>query len=119
AAAARRGLIEAMVGRSGEEGLGLRGAPPERCMYDSLLGAPGLHRCEGGRWGFYPPPPDAEPALLAVWQAVEQFLADSETARQPVSRLFERLGRPPFGLKLGVLPVLLAAALLHHDAEAA
>src|SRR5439155_15270674 len=61
----------------------------------------------------------AEAALVEVWQAVEQFLDESEAVRQPVQRLFARLGRPPFGLKEGVLPVLLAAALLHYDAEVA
>jgi hypothetical protein len=119
AAAARRDLIEAMIAHSVEERLGIRGAPPERSMYESLLGATGIHRCEEGVWGFYPPTSGAEPALVEVWRAIEQFLTESEGARQPVQRLFTRLARPPFGLKLGPLPVLLAASLLYHDTEVA
>src|SRR5690606_21230321 len=44
AAKARRNLVEAMLTRASEEGLGLVGYPPERAIYESVLRAGGLHR---------------------------------------------------------------------------
>jgi hypothetical protein len=119
AAAARRNLIEAMIEHQPEEVLGIQGTPPERSMYESLLRVPGLHRKKEGKWAFQRPLPKADPALVAVWKAVEHFFEQSEGKRRPVADFFSLLSKPPYGLKEGVLPVLLAAALLYYDTEIA
>jgi hypothetical protein len=119
AAAARRNLIEAMIEHPMEEALGIRGTPPERSMYESILRASGLHRRHAGQWGFYPPGPKAEAAVVELWQAIDRFFAESEQTRQSVNRPFALLRQPPFGLKEGVLPVILAAALLHNNSKVA
>jgi hypothetical protein len=119
AAAARRNLIEAMIEHGSEEAFGIQGTPPERSMYASVLRASGLHRKQSGTWGFHPPTPKAGSAVTAVWGAIQGFLRDTEANRQPIKRLFAILRLPPFGLKDGILPVLLAAALLHGDTEVA
>ena len=119
AAKARRNLIEAMIEHVAEEALGIQGTPPERSMYDSLLRSTGLHRRAGEKWAFYPPGRKAEDAMTAIWKAVGDFLHESEQGPLSVSQLFALLGRPPFGLKDGVLPILLAVVLLHFDTEIA
>ncbi len=105
-----------MIDHASEEALGLKGAPPERSMYESVLRRSGLHRQKDGAWGFYPP---TDPKMAEVWKAVVDFLDATEANRAPIQRLFVQLARPPFGLKQGLWPVLLTAALLHFDAEAA
>ncbi len=117
AAAARRNLIDAMMTRSGEERLGIVGNPPEMSMYVSVLESTGLHGNDGTGYGFQRPAGDT--ALVAVWNAMEKFFATCELHRQPVSKLFEILEEPPFGLKMGVIPVIFCAAALVHDAEVA
>ena len=119
AAAARRNLIEAMIEHPAEEALGIKGTPPERSMYESILSSSGLHRKQAGRWGFYPPLSKGGDAGAELWRTIDYFFAESEQTRQSVNRLFDTLRRPPFGLKEGVLPVILAAALLHHNATVA
>ena len=54
-----------------------------------------------------------------MWKAIEGFLADTDAGRQSVDTLFDLLRRPPFGLKDGVLPVILAAILVHGHAQVA
>src|SRR5262249_29166811 len=107
AAAARRSLIEAMFEKADQEGLGFTGNPPERSMYETLLKASRLHRKQGGVYGFYPPDGKADAAIKDVWAAVERFLAQTDSGRASVEKLFATLRQPPFGLKDGVLPVLL------------
>ncbi len=119
AAAARRNLIEAVFDHPDKDGLGFEGHPPERSMYETLLKGSRLHRKHAGEWGFHPPDAKAEPAVRELWKAVEQFLADTDGGRQSVSELFALLRLPPFGLKDGVLPVLLAAVLTHHQTQVA
>ena len=119
AAAARRVLIEAMIQNPTVEGLSFEGVPPERCMYETLLNNSRIHRKQGESWGFYPPDKSSEPAVKELWAAIESFLTETEASKLPLVQLFDIMRQPPFGLKDGVLPVILAAALLHFDTEVA
>jgi hypothetical protein len=119
AAAARRNLIEEMFEHAEQDGLGFQGNPPERSMYETLLKGSRLHRKQGGVFGFHPPDAKAEPAVRELWKAIQAFLAETDTGRQSVEQLFSRLRQPPFGLKDGVLPVLLAAVLVHGHSQVA
>ena len=119
AAAARRNLIEAMFEHPEKDALGLEGNPPERSMYETLLKGSRLHRKQGGAMGFGPPDKQADGAVKEVWKAVEAFLAETEAGRKTVEQLFTVLRQPPFGLKDGVIPVLLAAALIHAHSQVA
>lgn len=119
AAAARRDLIEVMFDHPDQEALGLEGTPPERSMYETLLKGSRLHRKQGGGVGFFPPDGKADPAVRDVWKAIERFLTETEGGRKSVEDLFAALRRPPFGVKDGILPVLLAAALVQAPAQVA
>jgi hypothetical protein len=119
AAAARRNLLEGMISRGSEVRLGLEGTPPEMSMYAAVLERTGIHRKQDGEYAFGSPTDPSNPKLGAVWQAIQDFFAESESRRQSVEALFERLQRPPFGLKMGALPVLFTAAVLARDTEVA
>src|SRR5262249_52763885 len=119
AAAARRNLIEAMFEHAEQDRLGFEGNPPERSMYETLLKGSRLHRKQGGAFGFHPPDAKAEPALQELWKAIEDFLTHTDAGRQSVANLFDVLRRPPFGLKDGVLPVILATILVHGHSQIA
>lgn len=115
AARARRNLLEAMILRPHAPRLGFDGYPPEVSMYRSVLEAHGFHRQRQGAWKFGRP----EPGLVPLWREIERYLADTEAGRRPLVELYERLRRPPFGLKDGPLPVVVLAALLALDDEVA
>jgi hypothetical protein len=119
AAAARRNLIEAMFENPDKERLGIEGTPPERSMYETLLRASGLHRRQGDGFAFLPPGPKAEQPIKDLWKALDEFLNGTENGRQSVERLFAVLRAKPFGLKNGVLPVLLAVVLVHGHSQVA
>lgn len=110
-AKARRELIEAMLERSGQARLGFAGYGPEVAMYGSVLEATKIHRQENGIWGFYPPPPDA--GVSTVWDVIAQFCLDATEKPRSLDQLYQQLAQPPYGVKSGVVPVLLAAVLLH------
>lgn len=111
-AKARRELIEAMLAHAGQERLGLEGYGPEVTMYGSVLEATGIHRQEEGVWGFYPPH-DAS-GVATTWQAIEQFCFEAKAKPQGFEQLYQLLKASPYGVKQGVIPVLLAAVLLYY-----
>lgn len=111
-AKARRELIEAMVERSEQTRLGLEGYGPEVSMYYSLLETTRIHRQEEGYWGFYPPSETS--GLWTLWHIVEEFCLEAKEKPQTLDRLYQQLLAPPYGVKQGAIPVILAAVLLYH-----
>ncbi len=108
---AMRLLIEAMLERGDVEDLGLQGQGPEVSIYISVLKNTGIHRQEDGVWGFYPP---TETGIIATWQAIEDFCLAATQKLATLDRLYTQLELPPYGVKRGVVPVLLAAVLLYR-----
>lgn len=115
AASARNSLIRAMLTRADKESLGFEGHPLERSMYESVLASPGVHRCEGGEWGFVGPLEGHPDRLIDVWKALDARLLSEPTHAVRVDDLFRLLKCPPYGLKEGPLPLLLCAYLLSRD----
>ncbi|MEQ9325371.1 MAG: hypothetical protein RIF41_39760, partial [Polyangiaceae bacterium] len=117
AAAARRTLMTAMLEHPHEERLGIEGFPPELSMYRSLLEVHGLHRSSKSGWGFAKP--TSSSSLAGPWSQIQKILDESEDGRVRVSDVYARLALPPFGVKEGVLPVVVLAAILESRNEVA
>jgi hypothetical protein len=111
-AAARLKLISAMLEHESEERLGLEGYGPEVAIYYSLLADTGIHRQEDGEWGFYPP--REESGVGNVWQAIADFCGEATDKQLSLDLLYQRLAAPPFGVKQGAIPILLAAMMLYR-----
>ena len=111
-AKARRELIESMIERGDQPRLGLVGYGPEVAMYNSVLSATGIHRDGEDGTGFYPP--SAESGVNSAWDAVEAFCVGAKAEQRSLRSLYEQLAEPPYGIKHGVIPVLLAAVLIYR-----
>jgi hypothetical protein len=108
---ARQMLIAALLNSPEKEKLGLSGHGPEVTMYASLLERSGIHR--EGRDGWRIERPDNQD-VLPFWKAIEDFCQSATDRPRPVKELYDVLGRPPYGVKAGVIPVFLAAVLLYN-----
>ena len=118
AAAARRELLLAMVEKRSEANLGMEGFPPERSMYRSVLEAHGLHGQVDGKWQLKEPKQGRPGSLLPAIREVQRALG-KDGARLPMRRVYDLLKRPPYGLKEGLIPVLVVWLLLIREAEIA
>jgi hypothetical protein len=119
ATAGRNKLLAAMFECAEKEDLGIDRFPPEKAMYRALLHAPGLHRLEDGVWGFNRPSGLDPYRFGPVFCAIDDQLLADEGRPLGLTLLFARLGRPPFGLKAGALPIILMAYYLAHQREVA
>ena len=122
AARARRNLLERMVIDGHQERLGIKGFPPEYSMYQALLVEGGFHH-EIGDGSFRLDTPRLgrgnRSPWKPVWHIVERFVLGAREQQRPLMELIETLKAPPFGLREGPLPVLIAAALLIKGEELA
>ena len=119
AVAAQNALLRAMVSREGLSRLGIEGFPAEGGLYASLLEAIGLHVRQNGTWRFCEPPENDEFGLAPLWQATARFLRDAEDRTVSVSEIYDLWSAPPFGIKDGVMPLLVVAFILSRREEVA
>ena len=117
ASAARRVLMVAMVENAAKERLGFTGHPPELSMYRSMLEVHGMHKQEDDVWKLAPPAKSKRGSLRPAWDALDSLLASQGDAKVTLSTIYTKLGAPPYGLKLGILPVLVLAYALVHEAH--
>ena len=116
---ARRDLLHRMLTHEASEHLGIEGFPAERGLYETLLRTTGLHRQDGdGHWHFLPPDEEDGAHFADLWQATRELFVDS-SSRVKASDILDLWSRPPFGMKAGIQPVVLAAFLLAHQANVA
>jgi len=112
-AAARHKLIAAMIENEGEERLGIVGNGPEYSMFESMLLKTGLYRESDTGWVF--DRPNDDPAISNIWGAIEDFCKSAEDKPINVSLLYEKLSKPPYGVKDGPIPILLLSVLQYHS----
>lgn len=122
AAAARLRLIERMFSAADRPDLGIEPgkAPPEKSMYLSVLNAGHVHREAGGRFALLEPPAESDP--LRLRPALVKIMTVLERAnghRVPVPEIWQLLEAPPYGVRAGVVPLLLAIVATAHAHELA
>lgn len=115
----RKRLLIAMLSAHDQPNLGIEKTPSEMSLYLSLLKASHLHRQENGCWGFYAPDQEDPCQLKDVWRAITRLLGNSGGCQVSISTIYVYLRSIPFGVKLGVLPVLIVAYLLAQRREVA
>lgn len=112
AAAARMRLIERMFSHPNEEFLGLDSErkPPEMSMYLSVLAATKLHQNKDREgWIFARPSKRSDRGgVLPALDAIASLLRSMEESRVPVPRVMKTLRQPPYGVRDGLLLLLLA-----------
>jgi hypothetical protein len=111
AAAARMRLISQVFTHASSERLGMeeKKSPPELSMYLSVLLASRLHRIEAGRWTLQEPGPTDDPCrIIPCMSFVLALLKDAHGQRIPISTVVAALRKPPYGLRDGLIYLLLA-----------
>ena len=116
AAAGRRQLMHAMTLGRGQPHLGIEGFPVEGGLRQSLLEATHLYRTDpdvSDRPGFLGPKATRDPCRLApLWQAADNLLADMPGRSVSLAEIYRLWNGPPYGVRLGLLPVLALAYVL-------
>lgn len=117
-AKARRLLLEAMIEHGSEPDLGFAGYGPEVAMYRAFLKETNLHGVDHrtGKNVFRKPDDDS---LLEAWETVVAEFKRAKTARVNLYDIHAALLSPPIGMKRGVIPVFVTAALLAFNEEIA
>ena len=122
AAGARMRLIGAMFEKESQPNLGMQGHKrlPEMSMYLSIL-KPGNIHVEGEKtWYIQEPSPDADQYyILPTLKRIDELLKSEADKKLNVSSLFTELRKPPYGVRYGLIPFLLAIYIVAHRQDIA
>lgn len=116
ASAARRNIVERMLMNARESSLGIKGYPPERSIYESVLKVSGLHRDAKPYWAL-PSEEVDQLNLLPTFRYMERKIFSSLEEPYSVESLLKELTMPPYGIMPGVFPILLVAFMLSFPDE--
>jgi len=110
---ARKKLTMAILERHGRERLGLDGFFPDRSMFNTVLLHTGLYAKDESseRWSYVHERSLKDPGLKFVWGELRRFLTEPSDQPKSFEKLIHRLLSPPIGLRMGVVPILIAASL--------
>lgn len=122
AAAARMRLIERMFTDASAPFLGMnpRKKPPEMSIYLSVLRKSGLHQQHGGSWRVGEPHHQSDCChVLPSLQRILEIIQAQPDSRVNMAVLFEELRRPPYGVRDGIVPLLITVFSIVHDKDVA
>lgn len=124
AAGARMRLIELMFTSADLSELGMPPdkKPPEKSMYFSVLKKAGLHREIQGKWSIAMPARSgiSDPCnLRPVLKHIKKLLSQAPDVRIPISEIMRELRRPPYGIRDGLFPILIAVIAIEGEHEIA
>lgn len=122
AARARMLLIEGVLLRSSDRFFGMDPSkkPPEMSMYMSVFGRGRLHVEDGDKYRLQAPRGRDDLLRFAPsFNAVRQYLEQHADERVPASDVLDMLARPPYGVRQGLAPLILALFTALHMQELA
>jgi hypothetical protein len=118
---ARRQLMYKMLQDANLSKLGYDGYPADAGLYYTILHEPGLHMKRGPLgWAFGKPKADDGKggSYQQLWLTTEElFIKSKEKIR--LSEIYSLWQSPPFGLKKGVMPIILLAFFLAKKSQIA
>ena len=122
ASGARIRLIRAILEKESQPNLGMPEdqRPPEMSMYLSILKQGNIH-VEGEKtWYIQEPPSDDDPCvILPALKRIEVLLKSAIDNKVQVTELFANLRKPPYGMRDGLIPLLLAIYFVAHRQDIA
>ena len=122
ASGARMRLIRAMLEKESLPNLGFseNQRPPEMSMYLSILKQGKIH-IEGEKTCYIQEPrPGFDLCnILPALRRIEELLKSAVDKKVPVTELFTELKKPPYGVRDGLIPLLLAIYYVAHRQEIA
>lgn len=122
AAAARMRLIERMFTNGAEKFLGMdsQKKPPEMSMFLSVLKSTRLHQEHDGSWAIREPHHRSDPCkVLPALRRIREIVQREPDSRINVAGLCEELRKPPYGVRDGIIPLLLTVFAIAHDKDIA
>lgn len=108
-------IINGLMNHATAYRLGMLGNGPEVSIYTKVLEEPGLHsRKADGTWELaYDEGQQRQHSVLSVLDTIEAFYKRTELAALSSDELYRHLTSPPYGMRKGLISLLIWISLVH------
>lgn len=107
---ARKKILTGILERTGQQDLGISGTTPDASMYRAVFQYTGLYRQNfAGLWRWAAPSEITDANLREVWQILHRFFTEPGEDKS-FETVITHLSNPPYGVRHGVIPLLVGAA---------
>ncbi len=113
-ARARRLLSEAMILNTSQECFGIEGFGPERAMYDAVFRHSRFHEADKTSCFLLDIPQNRGNKWTPILRKIAAMFDNSSEERLSLGATCDVLQRPPFGLKMGLIPLLILAEVVRR-----
>jgi len=107
-------IVDGLLNGAGDETLGFEGNGPEVSIFKTVFERTGIYRKHGQTWQLAPPQSQNPANLGPTWDTIEDFLQGAGSAERKLSELVAHLEDRPYGLKSGIVPLLVWSVLIFH-----
>ena len=113
AVSASHSLIFKILNNSSEKDLGMEGYPAEYGMYLSIIKANKIHKTVKGEFKFVEP----SASMKELNSLYKEFIKCVKSKEEPtaLNELYDLFSRQPYGIKKGLIPILLAAFYMTNE----
>lgn len=113
-ARARRLLSEAMLLHSDQDRFAIEGFGPERSIYEAVFRKTEIHKKVKSSGSFEICVPPKESSWFPVAHMIKELFDSSKEERLSIGHACEVLQLPPYGLKMGLIPLLLLVEIFRR-----
>ena len=107
---ARKKVELGLLERYGQEDLGIKGGFADKAIFRCVFLRTGLYHEQAGRWALADPDDLKLPGLASVWKLIQGFFTKPGTGKS-FRALIDELREPPYGVREGLIPLLLTAGI--------
>lgn len=105
---ARKKVELGLLERFGREDVGIEGNFADKAIFRCVFLRTGLYRQDGNAWRLANPEELDGQGLRSVWVRIKNFFTDPGRDKS-IQRLLDELREPPYGVRDGLFPLLIAA----------
>lgn len=107
---ARKKIIRGLLEKDDAEDLGLSGYGPDLTIFRAVFRNTGIYQeIREGKWEFVPPHKIPNENIRELVEMVHDYFRESDIQPQTIEGLVEKLLMPPYGVREGLIPLVLAA----------
>ncbi len=107
-------IIEGLLADTHDSKLGFTGNGPEISIINAVLEDNGLYnKRSDGLWYLSAPTKHSPSNIGKVWTEIEHFVQASRSSAVTFDILYEKLTSPPYGLRKGIVSLLIWIALIY------
>ncbi len=100
---ARALLVNSMINHEHDIRFNIKGWGPERAMYEAIFANTKLHIKSSKNWNLV----ESGGKFKNVWIHVMKYLGSNKERRINLNEIYMELQKPPFGIKLGLIPIII------------